>query len=628
MKTMQKLVSILTVLALILTLSLGVFAAGNDNPHTITIENNDAAETHEYSAYQVLKGIYSPENVLTDVEWGDGVNGDALLQDLVNHVPAFADCTDAISVAKVLESFADDSTELREFAAYVDKNLTTPSAVGTGDAENPAVLDVVGDGYYYVKDTTNELTSDTYSDYMLFVEGDVTVEAKDTTGVESYKKVKDINDSNLEGSDWQDSADYDIGDDVPFQLTGKVAADLDKYEVYKLTFHDVQSDGLTFKPETVRVFVDGVEIFEGFDVVTENLDDDCTFEVQFPNVKALEGAVGGSVITVEYFSTLNENAVIGVPGWPDNTNYGNPNDMRMEYSNNPTASAEGEENETGFTPWDEVVVYTYEVEIEKVDENGEPLPGANFELYKWYLNEDVDPADFTPEMVGDPQYGEWRLVPGGADEMTGPTGDGEIIKINGKMVTRVTGPDGKDYYKLRDNAGTGASSEIDIYLPAEKVDMFASMLPAGIPYYELKDGQMVAPDGNFSYTMYTIERASTGLPTTFSWVGVDDGWYQLVETETPENYNSIDPIIFEIIAEHSEDSEHPELLSCVGYVDGEPFFTHINDNLGILHGEIENHSGAHLPSTGGWALWLYILGGLLVVGAGALLVVKKYSDAN
>ena len=54
----------------------------------------------------------------------------------------------------------------------------------------------------------------------------------------------------------------------------------------------------------------------------------------------------------------------------------------------------------------------------------------------------------------------------------------------------------------------------------------------------------------------------------------------------------------------------------------------VDDNLGILHGEIENHSGAHLPSTGGWALWLYILGGLLVVGAGVLLVVKKYSDAN
>ncbi len=618
MKTMQKLVSILTVLALVFTLSLGVFAAGNTNPHTITIENPDAAETHEYTAYQVLKGIYSPENVLTDVEWGDGVDGEALLQDLVDNVDAFAACTDAISVAKVLEGFADGSDELREFAAYVDKNLTNPSDVATGDAEHDAVLNVTGDGYYFVKDTSPALEKDTYSDYMLFVEGDVTVEAKDTTGVTSQKKVKDINDSNLEGSDWQDSADYDIGDPVPFQLTGTLAADLDKYDTYKLTFHDKESEGLTFQPETVKVFVDGVEITEGFEVVTD-CEDGCTFEIKFANVKDLAGAQGGSVITVEYFSILNENAVIGVPG--------NPNEMRMEYSNNPT-----DETSTGFTPWDEVVVFTYEVIIDKVDENGEPLPGAAFELYKWYLNEDVDPADFTPDMVGNPAYGEWRLVPGDAGNASGGENAGQILSINGKQITKVTGSDGVEYFKLRDKPTEGAAMT-DIYLKVSDVEEIAPLILAGrsfgITYYEMKNGEIVPVAGYFSYTIKELTVADGNQPTTFSWTGVDDGWYKLVETQTPENYNSIDPIVFEIIAEHDEESEHPELTSCYGYVDGEIYFVPIEDNLGILHANIENHSGAHLPSTGGMGTVLfYVLGGLLVLGAGVVLVVKKFSDAN
>ena len=614
MKTMQKFVSILLVLALVFTLALGAFAA-NTNPHTITVKNPDAAETHEYTAYQVFAGTYdAASGALTDVSWGTGVNGTGLLQDLINNLPDFAACTTAAEVVQVLGTYTDGSNELRAFAAIVDRNLATPSAVAEGDAAHDAVLNVVGDGYYYVKDTTAELLQDTYSDYMLFVEGDVTIEAKDTTGVTSFKKVKDINDSNLEGSDWQDSADYDIGDPVPFQLTGTVATDFDKYNTYKFIFHDKECEGLSFQPETVKVYVDGVEITEGFEVVTD-CDDECTFEIRFANLKDIDAVVGGSVITAEYFSILNEDAIIGVPG--------NPNEMRLEYSNNPT-----DETSTGFTPWDKVIVFTYEVIIDKVDENGNLLPGAAFELYKWYLNEDVDPADFTTDMIGDPAYGEWRLVPGGEPNGdTTTTGDGEIIKINGKIVTKVTGPDGVEYYKLRDKP-TVDSAECDIYLKVSDVELIAPMIAnggsLGITYYELKDGQIVPAAGNFSYTIRSIERAATE-GTSFSWVGVDDGWYKLVETQVPSGYNPIEPIVFEIIAEHDENSENPQLLSCYGYVDGEIFFTPIAENLGILHAEIENHSGAVLPSTGGWALWVYVLGGLLLVGAGALLVVKKFS---
>ncbi len=52
------------------------------------------------------------------------------------------------------------------------------------------------------------------------------------------KKIKDTNDSTGETSDWQDSADYDIGDAVPYKLTATLAKDVTAYKKYHITFTD------------------------------------------------------------------------------------------------------------------------------------------------------------------------------------------------------------------------------------------------------------------------------------------------------------------------------------------------------------------------------------------------------
>ena len=43
------------------------------------------------------------------------------------------------------------------------------------------------------------------------------------------KKVKDTNDSTGETSEWQDSADADIGDELEYKLTGTVSAKIANY---------------------------------------------------------------------------------------------------------------------------------------------------------------------------------------------------------------------------------------------------------------------------------------------------------------------------------------------------------------------------------------------------------------
>ena len=44
------------------------------------------------------------------------------------------------------------------------------------------------------------------------------------------KKIKDTNDTTGTTSDWQDSADYDIGDAVPYRLTATLAQDVTTYK--------------------------------------------------------------------------------------------------------------------------------------------------------------------------------------------------------------------------------------------------------------------------------------------------------------------------------------------------------------------------------------------------------------
>ncbi len=95
------------------------------------------------------------------------------------------------------------------------------------------------------------------------------------------KKVKDTNDTTGDTSDWQDSADYDVNDKVPFQLKANLPSNYADYKTYYLAFHDVEEKGLSFSADSVKVAVDGTQITSGYEVKTTGLSDKCTFEVVF-----------------------------------------------------------------------------------------------------------------------------------------------------------------------------------------------------------------------------------------------------------------------------------------------------------------------------------------------------------
>lgn len=364
MKLFKKLASFILAFAMVMAIAMPSVVMAADN-YTITI--TPTTSDHTYEAYQIFEGKLSNDK-LSDIKWGDAITEEGKTELLSEY-----NAKDAADLAEKLSKFVYESEEIKAFAKKASKYLQNPT---TAKAEgNTATITVNKAGYYLIKDKDGSLDKkdETYTEFILKVVKTQTVAPKSSKPT-SEKKVKDINDS--EGTtmtDWQDSADWDIGDKVPFQLKGTVAADYDNYKVYKMTFHDHESTGLTFDEASVKVYVNGKLVADKtkYEVVTEGLEDDCTFEVKFADLKLIPEVTARSTITVEYESVLNENAEIGSEG--------NPNTMHMEFSNNPNDEQGGK---TGKTPEDEVIVFTYKTVINKVDPDGHALEGADFKLEK------------------------------------------------------------------------------------------------------------------------------------------------------------------------------------------------------------------------------------------------------
>ena len=486
MKHTKKLASLLLALVMVFALAATAFAAEN------TTISAPKGSTRTYDVYQIFTGdLYN--GALSNVKWGQnstGTVGKAVDQTILDALAAV--------------NSKSDTEKLAVIQTYVNFDST---AIGTVSDSNPLTVPT---GYYLIKDTGPINDGEAYSLYVVQVVGPTTISPKVGTTT-SDKKVKDTNDSTANSTtDWQDSADYDIGDAVPFKLSATIAQDYANYtHGYKLTFHDKEDTGLSFNKNSVKVYVDGTLITTGYEVVTEGLTGGCTFEVRFANLKEITSVHAGSVISVEYTSTLDTDATVGSTG--------NKNTSHVTYTNNPNDEQTGE---GGKTPDDVVIVFTYKTIVNKVTKN----------------------PNYDPKVEGSEEY----------------------IPLKGAGFT---------LYKKNASGRYEAVGS------------------------ELKGEDM----------------------TTFTWSGLDDGDYKLVETTTPSGYNTIPDIEFTITATHDVSSDNPALTSLSG---GDKFTGVIS--TGVVSANIENQSGAQLPSTGGIGTTIfYVLGSVLVIGAAVLLVTKK-----
>lgn len=356
---MKKLKLIFATLLSVLFAFTGGKAFADDSTYTLTLDGTTTG--HTYEVYQIFAGdVSSDGTTLSNIEWGSGVTSFT-----------FNGSSDAATIAESLDGTTDDSATAQSFATTAAANLGTATATVSSTASTTTISGLTA-GYYLVKDADDSQSGEnsSYTRFILKVVGDATAELKsDVPSVE--KKVQDTNDTTGETSDWQDSADYDINDSVPFQLTATLPSNLDDYTEYYLELSDTLSSGLTYnKDAKVYLDNDGVrtDVTSSFTIA----DDGSSFKIN--NLKSLDGVTSSTKVVVEYTATLNENAVIGSEG--------NPNTVKLIYSNNPNYTGSGETSPTGETPEDTVIVFTYKVVVNKVDQNGDALEGAEFTLSK------------------------------------------------------------------------------------------------------------------------------------------------------------------------------------------------------------------------------------------------------
>lgn len=444
MKRVKRVLALLAAFALVLAMAVPAWAE-EAKQGTISVP---AGSSHTYKVYQIFTGDYS-NGKLSNVKWGqnsknrgdDGSVGGKVSEDVLNQLAAVVNDSDAKKL-EVIEKYADlDNT------AFTTVTHNSPATVAPG--------------YYLFKDTTATAENEVY---ITEVVGDVTIKAKNSNVPGFEKKLKDKNDTTDNNfSDWQDVADHDIGDVIPFKLEGTVPADYTEYTSYYFAFHDEEEAGLTFDPDSVKVYVGDAEITTGFEVKTTTTDG-CSFEVVFSDLKTIDAVQAGSKIRVEYTSTLNPNAVIG--------GNGNLNKAKLEYSNNPRVT-----DSRGMTVWDNVVVFTYQVVVNKyansVEENNK-LPGADFTLTK-KLNGDTtkviaavkspDGKQFTFKGLDDGEYTLTETVtPDGyntIDPITftvtathGTEWDGKGVR--GNLITALTGNAAPGEITFTPDKGTGA----------------------------------------------------------------------------------------------------------------------------------------------------------------------------
>ena len=517
----------------------------------VSITNNDQNTGHNYVAYQVFTGDLVEATAgtganltLSNINWGSGVIGSDIVTELAGITDdknplkgKFTSSMSAADVAKVLSGKDDDSAFAQAFAEVVQNHLTSKS--GTGSATGVTGLNA---GYYFIQDE-GTLADDAHpgakTRYILQVVHSVSITQKASVP-QIDKKVKDKNDTTGDETGWRNTADYDIGDLVPFQITGTLPSNFAEYDYFKTyTMTDTLSEGLT-APTSADAFtikVGETDVKSHFDISTSGQKITVSLKSD-EDLKTWDNPslTKDSKFVVEYSAVLNDNAKSGTTG--------NPNEVTLTFSNNPNADGKGDYD---TTPPSTVIVFTYDLNVNKVDEQLQPLSGAHFALYKQYKTDGGLPS--------------------------GKTAVTSVKYNNDRSTYTFTG----QYWAL-------------------------------------------------------VEEIVTG--TTFSFKGLDVGNYVLIETTTPTGYNSVEPYAFEVTATLNDEGKTVTAIN--GKANGETVdlgnlkaTVKLESQEGSLNTQVVNNKGGVLPSTGGsGTTMIYIIGVILLAGAGILLVTRRRMKAE
>lgn len=220
--------------------------------------------------------------------------------------------------------------------------------------------------------------------------------------------------------DWKNaSADYSVGDTIPYRVTVDIPENIAKLKTFTLTD----------KPEH-QTYVDGsLKIYSATDATTPILTSYTTGTVKDGDGWKIEftpaglAAYKGSKIYITFDMKLKENAVtVGSTG--------NTNKINLDYSNKilPDGTPDPGTPETDKIE-NETTVYTFAIAVEKVDaSNGNPLNGVTFDLYR-KLSDDAAVGGNVSENPVKGLTGKFEKVK--TDLTTGSDGTAGAISVPG-----------------------------------------------------------------------------------------------------------------------------------------------------------------------------------------------------
>ena len=190
-----------------------------------------------------------------------------------------------------------------------------------------------------------------------------------------YNYVPDVNKQVQKRGDentWQEAADYNVGDMVPYKVTVTVPENITRLKTFTVTDtptnleDDVSTIKVLYINGETTTELNGTAAIKAINKVNKG------FEIQFDPAAMSDYA--GKEIVITYQAKLLSDAV--------STTDGNSNKVSLIYSKKVKTDSEPEDDKDKKTVQDETVVYTFKIKITKTDEKGNGLNGVEFDLYK------------------------------------------------------------------------------------------------------------------------------------------------------------------------------------------------------------------------------------------------------